>query len=64
MTSAEELTRLDLRKDAKMWMEKNLDGTIHPALNTDVPGITFSKTKEQYIMVEEEKASKTDTLDL
>ena len=58
-------------KEVKAWMENNLDGSIHQALNTSVPGVSFNEEVEQYIAMSErvdekvrEGYGKKETIDL
>lgn len=37
--------------DAGRWMQNRLDGTIHPALNTDVDGLVYDSDKEKFALL-------------
>lgn len=37
--------------DAGRWMQNRLDGTIHPAFNTDVDGLVYDSDKEKFALL-------------
>lgn len=37
--------------DAGRWMQNRLDGTIHPALNTDTDGLAYDNDKEKFALL-------------
>lgn len=37
--------------DAGRWMQNRLDGTIHPAFNTDVDGLVYDEDKEKFTLL-------------
>lgn len=37
--------------DAGIWMQNRLDGTIHPALNTDSDGLAYDTDKEKFALL-------------
>ncbi|KAL8894995.1 MAG: hypothetical protein Q9192_003908 [Flavoplaca navasiana] len=39
--------------DAAAWMQNRLDGSCHPALNTDDPNIFYDKPKDQFSLLRE-----------
>jgi len=40
--------------DAAAWMQNRLDGTIHPALNTDNPYIIYDNYKQAFAILKDE----------
>ena len=55
-------------KEVKAWMDNNLDGTIHTALDTSNPNISFREEQGGYVVIVEQRTQelqvKSDTLDL
>lgn len=41
--------------DAAAWMHNRLDGSIHPALNTDNPHITYDNYKQAFALLTDQK---------
>ena len=39
--------------DVAAWMENRLDGSIHPALNTDDPNIIYDPDKQVWALLKE-----------
>ena len=37
--------------DAGRWMQNRLDGTIHPAFNTDVDGLVYDSDKGKFALL-------------
>lgn len=37
--------------DAGRWMQHRLDGTIHPALNTEVDGLVYDSDKQKFALL-------------
>lgn len=37
--------------DAAAWMQNRLDGSCHPALNTDDPNVFYDKGKEEFSLL-------------
>ena len=37
--------------DAGRWMQNRLDGTIHPAFDTDVDGLVYDSDKEKFALL-------------
>ncbi len=37
--------------DAGKWMQNRLDGTIHPAFNTDIDGLVYNEDKEKFALL-------------
>ena len=40
--------------DARRWMQNRLDGTIHPAFNTDADGLVYDNDKEKFALLAED----------
>ena len=38
-------------EDAAKWMQNRLDGTIHPAFNTDVDGLIYDSDKQKFALL-------------
>ena len=52
---------IDIATDeASRWMENTLDGANHPALNTEIEGITFDERRRVFTLVD----TNDHTLDL
>ena len=37
--------------DAGRWMQNHLDGTLHPALNTDIDGLVYNSDKKKFTLL-------------
>ena len=37
--------------DAGKWMKNRLDGTIHPAFNTDIDGLVYNEDKKRFALL-------------